>query len=285
MEEKDILLQNKEECSGEENAVNLPVGDGKEKNESSPSATIQVDEELGAVVDVDMMDPNVVLQLPTDGENASRLVPGGCAICLDTYRVGDEVIWSPEASCPHAFHRDCIIPWLAKKEEPKCPCCRQTFCEVEPVRTEASSSSANAPGHLHPFGLIPSGFIMRQNISQNGRELIIIPSANLIVSQTVDDRGMMSLRISERDPPASGNTDDRNTEEQTEEAVHENSSEVESANGGSASQTDEMAIAQVSSEIEMEAIRERSPADEGAPRSEQSASYVVNRSSETGEKH
>mgnify|MGYP005855500459 CR=1 FL=1 len=24
----------------------------------------------------------------------------------------------------------CIIPWLAKTEEPKCPCCRQDFCDA-----------------------------------------------------------------------------------------------------------------------------------------------------------
>jgi len=255
VDEKDIL-KNKEYDDGESADVNV----------APSTTTIEVDEELGAVVDRDMMDQNVV-QLPVDGENANRVVPGGCAICLDTFSAGDEVVWSPEASCPHAFHKDCIIPWLAKKEEPKCPCCRQTFCEVEPVRAEASANAS-----LDPFGLIPSGFIMRQNISQNGRELIIIPSANLIVSQTVDDRGMLGLRISERDPPALGDANARNNTEQNEETNAEDSSEAENINEASSNQTGNMSAAPASSEIEMEDISERSTADVEAPSSEQSAS-------------
>ncbi|CAJ1951862.1 unnamed protein product [Cylindrotheca closterium] len=243
VEEKDIL-ENKEYLAGNTNLGTC--------SEDRKEAAIQVDEELGAVVDRDMMDQNV-LQLPSGGENAGRLVPGGCAICLDTYRAGDEVIWSPESSCHHAFHQDCIVPWLTKKEEPKCPCCRQTFCDVEPVRAEASPNNTG----LSPFGLIPSGFIMRQNVSQNGRQLIIIPSANVIVSQTMSDRGVMGLRLAERDsrdPPATG--EGGTNAEQSEQAVEENSSRLENANETSCDQSSDVIAPQASSEIEMEEMGE-----------------------------
>jgi hypothetical protein len=39
--------------------------------------------------------------------------------------------------CPHAFHRDCIVQWCAKKNnaQPDCPVCRRTFCTVIPLTT------------------------------------------------------------------------------------------------------------------------------------------------------
>mmetsp|Transcript_9295 Transcript_9295/g.13229 ORF Transcript_9295/g.13229 Transcript_9295/m.13229 type:complete len:352 (-) Transcript_9295:484-1539(-) len=63
-------------------------------------------------------------------QNGSRTVPAACAICLCPYEDGDSVTWSPREECQHAFHTDCIVPWLAKKESALCPCCRQEFCDV-----------------------------------------------------------------------------------------------------------------------------------------------------------
>jgi hypothetical protein len=48
-----------------------------------------------------------------------------CAICLVEYQDGDEVSWSHNISCDHAFHRDCIIEWLLTSNE--CPCCRRNY--------------------------------------------------------------------------------------------------------------------------------------------------------------
>jgi hypothetical protein len=48
-----------------------------------------------------------------------------CAICLVEYEDGDEISWSHNSSCGHAFHRDCIIEWLLTSDE--CPCCRRNY--------------------------------------------------------------------------------------------------------------------------------------------------------------
>ncbi|PSR89638.1 E3 ubiquitin-protein like [Actinidia chinensis var. chinensis] len=43
----------------------------------------------------------------------------GCAICLDEFHVGSEVIRMP---CSHVYHDDCIVSWL--KTSNSCPLCR-----------------------------------------------------------------------------------------------------------------------------------------------------------------
>jgi hypothetical protein len=49
-----------------------------------------------------------------------------CSICLDEYKVGDEIAYSKNDECYHAFHKDCIIEWLLKHGD-SCPICRNKF--------------------------------------------------------------------------------------------------------------------------------------------------------------
>ena len=88
--------------------------------------------------DIEETDHLRVLQLPPNRTNGDRKVPGVCAICLCAYEAGDVVAWSAEDSCLHAFHNDCLVPWLAKKNEPHCPVCRQSFCKVSYNASETS---------------------------------------------------------------------------------------------------------------------------------------------------
>jgi hypothetical protein len=121
----------------------------------------------GTAVDIDEIDAELKLpisrldnsSLPANDGNDSRrkTVPAMCAICICPYEVGDRVTYnqgtastpllqqdlesgepSPTISlCPHAFHTDCILQWLAKKNDahPECPCCRRPFCSVAPLTT------------------------------------------------------------------------------------------------------------------------------------------------------
>lgn len=72
--------------------------------------------------------------------NESRLVPPTCAICLIPYEPGCYVTWSQQ--CIHVFHRDCILMWLLKKDEPLCPCCRQEFASGLGSQRDSESSEA-----------------------------------------------------------------------------------------------------------------------------------------------
>lgn len=56
-----------------------------------------------------------------------------CNICLLNYEQGDNIAWSKRSdnSCYHAFHEDCILDWLCRKQT--CPICRQDYvCENSP---------------------------------------------------------------------------------------------------------------------------------------------------------
>jgi Ring finger domain len=60
-------------------------------------------------------------------QRATRSVSNCCAICLDSYKPNDVVVWSPSSSdCQHAFHEECILDWMCTNQKgTPCPMCRQ----------------------------------------------------------------------------------------------------------------------------------------------------------------
>jgi len=48
-----------------------------------------------------------------------------CPICLDIFKLNDEVSWSKYAKCDHVYHHQCIILWLMNHDD--CPYCRCKF--------------------------------------------------------------------------------------------------------------------------------------------------------------
>lgn len=64
--------------------------------------------------------------------------PTTCPICLEPYQTGDEIAWSSNKECPHAFHLDCIIKWLM--DNTKCPMCRSKYLNLTNRRDEEENS-------------------------------------------------------------------------------------------------------------------------------------------------
>jgi hypothetical protein len=116
----------------------------KEEHKNENTATLATaslhDMEALALADLEITS---VLRLPieiaavNDTENDIKHtdVPAVCAICLCGYEPGDYVTYSKQAGCKHAFHKECIVPWLAKTNDgsPRCPCCRQVYCHIQPI--------------------------------------------------------------------------------------------------------------------------------------------------------
>lgn len=59
-----------------------------------------------------------------------------CAICLCPYEEGDVRIFSK--SCPHAFHKECILEWLVKGHD-ECPCCRKNMVTKSEIKDVSAS--------------------------------------------------------------------------------------------------------------------------------------------------
>ena len=51
--------------------------------------------------------------------------PKICPICMESYHTGEEIAWSSNDECPHAFHLDCMMGWLM--EHSNCPMCRAEY--------------------------------------------------------------------------------------------------------------------------------------------------------------
>jgi len=60
-----------------------------------------------------------------DGDPVRVYSLKNCPICCETYVNGDDVAWSRNEHCWHAYHTDCILEWLLKHDD--CPICRNGF--------------------------------------------------------------------------------------------------------------------------------------------------------------
>jgi hypothetical protein len=75
------------------------------------------------------------LRLPVHGEDETfRSVDAHCAVCFSEYEEGDQVVWSG-LHCRHAFHYDCMLPWLVKGKK-RCPICRDWFVPGERIEDQ-----------------------------------------------------------------------------------------------------------------------------------------------------
>ena len=115
-----------------------PVGTGKEDpsraslaSESTATADEEEDEEEGkerAREDVG------------DGDQASsnddQTALNPCHICLDHFRIGEEISWSNASKCEHCFHYKCITEWLLK--HPACPLCRSNMLDLTSLQRRDS---------------------------------------------------------------------------------------------------------------------------------------------------
>lgn len=67
-------------------------------------------------------------QIPSLASSGSLYSPTSCAICIERYSKGDEIAWSFNERCHHAFHLDCILDWLLKHDD--CPLCRMDYLNL-----------------------------------------------------------------------------------------------------------------------------------------------------------
>lgn len=74
---------------------------------------------------------------------------GCCEICLMDFNEDSPetvVVASPNPSCCHVFHEECVLKWLEKK--PTCPCCRALYLSevVEQGQNQEEATSTRSHG-------------------------------------------------------------------------------------------------------------------------------------------
>jgi HRD ubiquitin ligase complex, ER membrane component len=76
-----------------------------------------------------------------DDESISSTIysPKSCAICMTSYKDGDDICWSRNDNCVHAFHLKCMMTWLMKHDD--CPLCRCNFLKSEETHDDHDDST------------------------------------------------------------------------------------------------------------------------------------------------
>jgi hypothetical protein len=70
-----------------------------------------------------------------DKESKTVIEDETCAICMEDYEDGDDVITGK--NCTHIFHRECILEWLGKASNELCPVCREEMLTMEGMQKAA----------------------------------------------------------------------------------------------------------------------------------------------------
>merc|ERR1712048_872802 len=50
---------------------------------------------------------------PNESPNNDGNIRGSCVICMENFAAGDEIVWSEDHACNHAFHKCCMVEYLA----------------------------------------------------------------------------------------------------------------------------------------------------------------------------
>jgi hypothetical protein len=116
------------------NAVNRSDTEDSDEEMQMHSEMSQEVEDLDACIAESLFIPDIIHDEEGNGEplqNGGRKVANCCAICLCEYEINENIVWSNNKACKHAFHDCCILEYLQNKQkEFPCPCCRLPFSDL-----------------------------------------------------------------------------------------------------------------------------------------------------------
>jgi hypothetical protein len=64
-----------------------------------------------------------------------------CSICIDDFEPGERLVVLPR--CQHAFHKDCIRPWLLERQG-RCPLCKTGVLQDDPDTDSDQSADVSS---------------------------------------------------------------------------------------------------------------------------------------------
>lgn len=113
-------------------------GEAKQTNQNDPRDTVNQQQESSPHQPSRRLERNLKISpdssLPNNDSQItyddSKNEGWECAICIMSFQVGEDVCWSRNPECDHAFHIACLKPWLLEHIE--CPCCRNNYLLLKP---------------------------------------------------------------------------------------------------------------------------------------------------------
>ena len=121
------------------------VNDGDESDDSGDDDSVIFSKETSST---NQNDSICLFHPRDDGLDAKkkRVIGVHCTICLEDIKAKKRIVWSETESCPHIFHKKCLVPFLAFNKERQmklpphrrhevqnpCPICRQSFITLDP---------------------------------------------------------------------------------------------------------------------------------------------------------
>lgn len=91
-----------------------------------------------------------------------------CSICIEDFCEGEKVRLLP---CGHAFHTECILPWLTERQG-CCPCCKKPVIEETPENEDKD----NEDGENNPQNSNTDNNNNNENASAAGRSSYMVVS-------------------------------------------------------------------------------------------------------------
>lgn len=135
-----------------------PPPDENDVNDEAGNSELLEDVDIAVVsgsADPEEEVKSVNQQSPSDEEQPAESAPPDenrtttctvCSICIDEFEAGERLRLLPR--CRHAFHTDCILPWLTGRQG-CCPLCKSSVLEPEEGSTSIDEESNTIQDNLN----------------------------------------------------------------------------------------------------------------------------------------
>merc|ERR1711865_1158620 len=127
----------------------LPTSRDSSSSSSSGSSSSSTSSNITTATEKLCLDPEQqeIDVMTNTNRITNPTISGTCVICFEQFEKDDMIVWSEDPTCPHVYHQDCMVHFLASNAERNltgrarrtnildvthnpCPTCRKNYCHV-----------------------------------------------------------------------------------------------------------------------------------------------------------